>query len=93
MPPAWSTPGQVLFEIAVHCLHEYGKRGLALQPAGLPEGDNPFHPAIAFLAAGSLAAFPPENGKAEHPFPEVVRGIHAFFEEKGEERIHFIYTL
>ena len=83
----------MLFEIAVHCLHDYGKRGLALQPAGLSERDDPLHPTISFLAAGPLAAFPPENGKAEHPFSEVVRGVHAFFEEKGKERIHFVLDM
>ena len=59
-----------------------------MQAAGLPEGHNTLHPAVAFLAVGALAAFPPEHGMAEHSFPEVVGGLHALLEQESEQRVH-----
>jgi len=68
----------LIFEITGHGLYEYIKRGFALKSTGLSERDDPLHPAISFFAAGPLAAFAPENSKADHPFGEVVRWVHAF---------------
>jgi hypothetical protein len=40
-----------------------------------------------------LAAFPPKNGKANHPFGEVIRGVHTRLDQEGKERVHLIFDV
>jgi hypothetical protein len=42
------------------------------EAASLPQGEYPFNSSIAFVAAGSLAAFSPQDAKADHPFRKLV---------------------
>lgn len=77
------------FEVARHGIAEHLERGLAIDPAGLPEGEHALHPAVSFIGLGPEAAFPPEDCIADHAFGEVVRRLHAFLVEKHPEAFDF----
>ena len=73
----------MLFEITADSVNENGIRFQRAQEAGLLEGEDTFHPAVIFIAVGSLAAFMSQDAEADHPFCMVVGWRHALlFEEK-----------
>jgi hypothetical protein len=52
-------PGKVglsTIEIVLKCVNECGKKRPGLQPAGLSNGKNSFHPAVAFFTGDTLGA-------------------------------------
>ena len=53
--------------------------------SGLPNSENPFHPPMALVAAGSLAALSPQNSKADHPFCMVIGRCNSFLFKKYPE--------
>ena len=70
-----SDPSRISFlssEIFLDSVYEDGIGFQRAQAAGLPERKNPFHPAVALVAAGSLAAFSPQDPQADHLFCMVI---------------------
>lgn len=81
--------GFLFFEIAADSVNENGVGFQGAQAAGLFEGENPFQSAVAFIAAGSLAAFSLQDAEADHPFCMVVGWRHALLFEKDPKMGHF----
>ena len=70
-----SDPSRINFlssEVSLDSVNEDGIGFQRAQAAGLPERKNQFHPAVALVAAGSMAAFSPKDPKADHPFCMVI---------------------
>jgi hypothetical protein len=47
-------------EVVLKCVNECGKKRPGLKPAGLPDGKNSFHPAVALFTGGTLRALSPQ---------------------------------
>ena len=53
---------------------ECGKKRSGLQPAGFSDGQDSFHPAVAFFAGGTLGALLPQHAEAQDSFCVIVGG-------------------
>jgi len=51
-------------EISRERIHKDIEGGLALEPTGMAQGQNPLHPTASFITSGTLTSFPPQNSKA-----------------------------
>jgi hypothetical protein len=56
----------------------------------LAQKQYPFHPLISLITFGPQAAFPPEDGKAPHPFGMIVGGRHSRFLPAHPHTLQFL---
>ena len=69
-------------EVMLKSVNEYGEKWPGLQPAGLSDGKNPFHPAVALFTGGTLGALSPQDAEAQDSFRVIVGGGNALFFQK-----------
>jgi hypothetical protein len=63
-------------------VNECGEKWPGLQPAGLSDGKNSLHPAVALFTGGTLGALSPQHAKAQDSFRVVVGGGNALLFQK-----------
>ncbi len=82
--------GGLSFAVTGHRLH-WGRKGLtAPHAAGLAQRQYSFHPPISLITFGPQASFPPEGGKAQHPFGMIVGGRHSLFVQEHPHTLQFL---
>ena len=77
-----------LCNFRVYSIGQDGESGLCSKAAGLPEGEEAFHPTVAFFALGDVAAFSPLHAEAQGAFCPVVYGFHLGFIQKDPMGVH-----
>lgn len=81
----------LFLEVAGHGIAEHLKGRLAVEPAGLPEGEDALHPAVSLFRLGPEAPFSPEDRIADHSFGKVVGRVHPFLVEKHPQALDFLF--
>lgn len=77
--------------MAADSVNQNGVRFQGAQATGLFEGEDMFHPAVAFIAAGSLAAFSTQDAEADHLFRMVVGWRYALLFAECSQMGHFSF--
>jgi hypothetical protein len=81
-------PGEVRLgsvEVVLKGVNECGEKRPGLKPAGLSDGKNSFHPAVALFTGGTLGALSPQHAEAQDSFCVVVGRSHALFLQKESQ--------
>ena len=73
-----------LCNFRVYSIGQDGESGLCSKAAGLPEGEEAFHPAVAFLSLGAVAAFSPLHAEAQGAFRRLLVGSTSASSRKSQ---------
>ena len=69
--------------------NEDRKRGTPSETTGMPQGEDPLHPAIPRFTAGPLVTFAPQDAEAVGALRDVIRRFHTRDIEKHPQRLPF----
>jgi len=87
-------PGKVglsSVEVVLKGVNACGEKRPGLQPAGLSDRQDSFHPAVALFTGGTLGALSPQHAEAQDSFRVVVGGVNALFFQKEPQADKFSF--
>ncbi len=80
-------------EVALQSCDQHLVGRLVVEPTRLAQGEGAFHPPVARITRGTLTAFAPQHGEADHPFGKIVGRLHALVAQKDIQTLQLLMKM